>query len=104
MGKLNIMVLFGGKSTEYDVSCMTAPNVIENLDVEKYNIIKTGITKNGEWFVYNGSPEAIRDKSWERDTANLTPCAVLPPSGGTERGTLALFSDAAITEIGRAHV
>ena len=51
MAKLNIVVLMGGMSSEYEVSLSTGENVIEYLDKEKYNIMPIVISKKGEWFV-----------------------------------------------------
>lgn len=50
--KLNIGVFFGGKSTEHEISCITANQVINALDKEKYNIIPIYISKNGD--LYSG--------------------------------------------------
>ena len=49
MEKLNVLVLFGGQSTEHDVSLISSANVINLMDTEKYNVIKVGITKVGQW-------------------------------------------------------
>ena len=37
--KLNVAVVFGGKSTEHDISIISALQAIENIDKEKYNVI-----------------------------------------------------------------
>ncbi|MBQ3181366.1 MAG: D-alanine--D-alanine ligase A, partial [Clostridia bacterium] len=47
MMSIKICVIFGGKSSEHEVSCKSAYNVLKNLDKEKYEIIKFGITKEG---------------------------------------------------------
>jgi D-alanine-D-alanine ligase len=47
--KLNVAVIFGGRSGEHEVSLVSASSVIKNLDKNKYNIIQVGITKTGEW-------------------------------------------------------
>lgn len=49
--KLNVVVIFGGRSGEHEVSLVSASSVIKNLDKQKYNIIQIGITKGGEWIV-----------------------------------------------------
>ncbi len=54
MGKLNVAVLFGGESSEHEVSIMSGVNVMLGLDVEKYNILPVFISKTGEWFLYDG--------------------------------------------------
>ena len=47
--KKNLAVIFGGKSTEHDISILSAMQVIENLDKQKYEILPIYITKTGEW-------------------------------------------------------
>jgi D-alanine-D-alanine ligase len=47
--KINIAVLFGGRSGEHEVSLMSARSVLSVLDKEKYNIIEIGITHEGRW-------------------------------------------------------
>lgn len=76
--KLNICVIFGGKSPEHEVSRRSAVSVISNLDKEKYDITTLGITKSGEWFLYTGDKEKIFDGSWESDTANKTKAVISP--------------------------
>ena len=44
---LNLLVVFGGVSGEHEVSCISAASVLKNINKEKYNIIKIGITKEG---------------------------------------------------------
>lgn len=54
MAKKTICILFGGVSSEHDVSIMSARTVIENIDREKYNAVIIGITKSGEWYLFEG--------------------------------------------------
>lgn len=51
MNKLNLAVIFGGKSGEHEVSLKSASQVIGALSAEKYNIIPIAITKGGNWLV-----------------------------------------------------
>ena len=50
MKKLKIGVIFGGMSTENEVSCVSGVAVIKNLNKEKYDICPIYIDKTGEWF------------------------------------------------------
>ena len=59
MGKINLGVIFGGKSTEHDVSVVSATSVIQNLDKQKYNIIPFFIEKDGTWYKYTKNVEDI---------------------------------------------
>ena len=74
--KKNILVIFGGQSSEHIVSCMSAVNVINNIDREKYDTTLVGITEEGRWLLVD-SVEAIKDESWRRGSlqAALSPDA-----------------------------
>lgn len=52
MSKIKVGVIFGGQSTEHDVSVVSGSSVIKNLSKEKYEIYPIYISKNGEWFHY----------------------------------------------------
>ncbi len=60
MDRIRLGVIFGGVSTEHDVSCISGTSVIENLDKAKYEIFPVYISKNGEWFVYKKDVDSIR--------------------------------------------
>lgn len=63
MNKKNVLVLFGGRSSEHEVSCVSATTVIANMDTEAYEIYTVGITKEGRWVLVD-SVEEIKDGSW----------------------------------------
>ncbi len=52
MEKIKLGVIFGGTSTEHEVSIVSGTSVIKNLNKEKYEIYPIYINKNGEWFKY----------------------------------------------------
>ncbi len=70
MQKKSIAVIFGGKSSEHEVSRVSASYVIQNIPADKYNIYTIGITKQGRWLLYSGPVDAIADGSWEHDAGN----------------------------------
>ena len=72
MDKKKIAVLFGGQSSEHVVSCMSAANVIEQIDTLKYDMVLIGITEEGHW-LKTGSVEDIRSGAW-RDSGDFTGC------------------------------
>ncbi|MBM3208026.1 MAG: D-alanine--D-alanine ligase [Chlamydiae bacterium] len=49
MGKIRVGIIFGGKTTEHEVSLLSAKTIYECLDKEKYEPILIGIDKSGEW-------------------------------------------------------
>lgn len=74
MSRKNVLVLFGGRSSEHEVSCVSAATVISNMDKEAYEIYAVGITKEGRW-VLAETLEEIKDGSW----SNSRKQAVLSP-------------------------
>ena len=52
MSKIKLGVIFGGMSTEHEVSITSGTSVIKNLDKEKYEIYPIYIDKDGNWFEY----------------------------------------------------
>lgn len=75
MRKTRVCVLFGGKSEEYEVSLRSAYTVLRAIDIERFEIIKIGITRQGEWFLYEGENEQILSGEWVRNDKN-TPTSV----------------------------
>ena len=65
--KKKIAVLFGGQSTEHEVSRVSATSVLKNIDITKYDIYPIGITKDGLWFEYTGKLDNIESGEWEKD-------------------------------------
>lgn len=78
MSKPRILLLFGGISTEHEVSCVSAAAVAEHISTDSYELICVGITRDGCWRLC--TPEAIRSGSWESD--GDLPCACLLPDAG----------------------
>jgi D-alanine-D-alanine ligase len=70
-----LCVAFGGKSNEYEVSLKSAYAVLSNIDCEKYEIIKIGITKEGKWYLFNGDISLIKNDTWW-DEKNILPVTV----------------------------
>ena len=63
MEKTKVAVLFGGQSSEHDVSCISATTVINNIDKNTYDIIMIGITGDGNW-IKTESVEDIASGAW----------------------------------------
>lgn len=66
-----IGVLFGGKSGEHEVSLLSATSVIEAIDREKYEVVMIGITKTGQWKLYEGDVKNLANGSWENSTKDI---------------------------------
>lgn len=51
MAKKKVIVVYGGRSTEHEVSCKSAAFVLRNLDREHYDVAAIGIDKSGRWLI-----------------------------------------------------
>lgn len=60
-----IAVIFGGCSSEYDVSLQSSYSVLSNIDKTKYDVIPIGITRQGDWFRYYGSYDKLTDDTYD---------------------------------------
>ena len=56
---MKLAVIFGGTSTEHDVSVVSGTSVLKNLDKDKYEILPLFIDKNGEWYKYTKDVKKI---------------------------------------------
>ena len=66
---MKIAVLFGGKSTEHDISCLSASFILKNLT--KHQVFKIGITQQGDWFYTSATPEQIANGEWVNNPDNI---------------------------------
>lgn len=73
----NLLVIFGGCSSEYSISLRSAASVLANIDKTKYNLYTLGITKDGAWYLYNGDTDSIANDTWLN--AHNTVPAILSP-------------------------
>lgn len=71
MDKKKIGLVFGGQSGEHEVSCVSAYNVLLNIDKDNYDVIPIGISKDGIWHIYNGDYKNIENGDWKEDKDNL---------------------------------
>lgn len=87
--RIRVAVLFGGVSSEHEVSLMSVESVLANLPQE-YEVLRIGITKDGRWVEYTGKNDEITSGAWEQDKSLRT--AVLSPDR-SHKGFLLLGSD-----------
>lgn len=78
---MKLAVLFGGISSEHDISCLSAASILRNLNKDKYEIYPVGITRDGEWFYCpDCDPDRVESGAWERMTGKVK--VVLAPDRG----------------------
>ena len=84
--KPRVAVVFGGKSSEHAISCVTAGSVLSAIDRERYDVVPIGIAIDGRWVLESGDPERLR----------ITGPDQLPAVDG-DRATIALAPEASST-------
>lgn len=67
MKKIKLAVIFGGKSSEYPVSLHSAGSLLHQIDTSRYDLIYIGISKDGDWYLYDGDIESIEHDTWLND-------------------------------------
>ncbi|MFA6306890.1 MAG: D-alanine--D-alanine ligase [Patescibacteria group bacterium] len=84
MKKINIGILFGGKSAEHEVSLQSAKNIFEAIDKKKYNPILIGIDKSGKWLLSDSSKFLLNADNPKLIRLNQASdhVALVPQSGG----------------------
>jgi len=85
--RIRIGVLFGGRSSEHAISCISAGSVLSALNPDRYEVVPIGITVDGRWVRVSGDVERLR-------IVDGTLPAV--ESAGTD---LALVSDGVLTDL-----
>ena len=74
--KLKLGLVFGGASSEYEVSLLSVSSVLANIDRTRYVIYRIGITKDGRMFYYTGEDSCIADDTWQ--DGRCVPCVLSP--------------------------
>ena len=75
--KMCVALLFGGMSSEHEVSCVSVGNFVRNIDRSKYEVLTVGITKEGRWLYTEATAEQMADGSWEELAGNMA-CVISP--------------------------
>ena len=86
--KPRVAVVFGGRSSEHGISCVTAGSVLKAIDRTKYDVVPVGIATDGRWVLESGDPERLRIESADK----------LPAVDGN-RATLALARHTGSTDL-----
>lgn len=75
--KMSVVVLFGGMSSEHEVSRVSAGTFVDQLDRQRYELLTIGITKEGRWLYTEADSAQMADGSWEELPGNM-PCVLSP--------------------------
>lgn len=92
MAKIKVAVIFGGVSSEHDVSLVSATHIIQNIPTDKYEVICIGITKKGRWLYFPGDIKLIATGEWEKHP-DCAPAVLSPDT--MHHGFIKIYADGA---------
>lgn len=58
-GRVRVAVVYGGRSSEHAISCVSAGSILRNLDPERFEVVAVGITPDGSWVLTDARPESL---------------------------------------------
>jgi D-alanine-D-alanine ligase len=74
---VRLVILFGGRSAEHEVSCVTAARVMSAVDPERYEVVPVGIAEDGQWVMAEGKPG---DEKLVAEGPGVDPSVLTPES------------------------
>lgn len=89
------LIIFGGASSEHFVSCVSASYVISHIPTDKYEVVTVGITRDGEWYLYEGDVSLLPEDKW-LESGKCTKAVVSPDR---EDKSLIVFRDDKVEKI-----
>src|SRR5271166_6399107 len=57
--RVRVAVVFGGRSNEHPISCVSAGSILRNLDPQRFEVVAIGITPEGSWVLTDADPDAL---------------------------------------------
>ncbi len=102
-GKLKVAVIFGGRSGEHPISCISAGSVLRALDRDRYDVLPIGITREGNWVLTSEDPKALEKHGDELPEVAKGSQVVLP-GDPTRGGLIAVDPSEAVRVLGEIDV
>jgi D-alanine--D-alanine ligase len=101
--KIRVAVVFGGRSSEHAISCVTAGSVMAAIDRDRYEVIPVGIARDGRWVLASDDQRlAIEDGRLPEVSGNSAALAL--PFDPSARGLVALEPGALPRTLGAVDV
>ena len=88
--KPRVAVVFGGRSSEHAVSCLTAAGVLRAIDRDRYDVVPIGISRDGRWVLAADDPAALEAQGSTLPSVDESGPGVLVPTSTRDRGLTSL--------------
>ncbi|MDR7300758.1 D-alanine--D-alanine ligase family protein [Haloactinomyces albus] len=95
--KTRVAVVFGGRSTEHGISCVSAGSVLAHLDRERFEVVPVGITREGAWVLGTDDPRELEIR--DRTEPEVASGAALTLPGDPTRSDLVLLEPGRAGEV-----
>jgi|SRR5947209_11051754 len=102
--RLRVAVVFGGRSTEHAISCVSAGSVLAVLDRERYDVVPIGITPDGRWVLAADDPTRLAISDRRLPAVDPTGTALVLPGDPTAKGLVVLDAHDAPPDLGAVDV
>jgi D-alanine-D-alanine ligase len=89
-GRIRVAVLFGGRSSEHAISCVSAGSVLTHLDRERFEVVPVGITRTGAWVLGADDPRQLTIRNRELPAVDEKALALALPGDPTRGGLVVL--------------
>lgn len=91
--RIRVAVVFGGRSNEHSVSCVSAGSVLRNLDPAKYDVVPIGISTEGTWVLADSEVAALGFRDRALPAVDGTGTALTLATGRNGSGALLALDD-----------
>lgn len=91
--RTRVAVVFGGRSNEHSVSCVSAGSVLRHLDPDRYEVVPIGITPDGTWVLGDADPAALTASGRELPVVDDAGTGLLLAADPTRRGDIVALED-----------
>jgi len=88
--RIRVAVVFGGRSSEHAISCVSAGSVLTHLDRSRFDVVPVGIAPDGAWVLGTDDPAALRIRDRALPSVDPTATALALPGDPTRGGLLRL--------------
>lgn len=98
--RTRVAVVFGGRSSEHAISCVSAGSVLRNLDPQRFEVVAVGITPEGAWVLTDGNPDTLAITDRQLPAVSSASGAELALAADPQRaGQLVALSSAGSAEV-----
>ena len=99
-GRVTVALVFGGRSSEHEISCSTAAGVLEAIDRDRFDVIPVGITREGAFTLQPDDPDRFRMDAGAMPVVEDNGTRLCWPDSAASRAVAVREPDGALRELG----